>query len=83
MIRGQVCAYIEDGNAVIAWSSPNDAGFQFETCGRTVDASRQCVPRVCGDEPIDLSARSGRSRRHTQSCSSTLMHDPGATGVDE
>jgi CRISPR-associated protein Cas2 len=34
MIWGQVCAYIEDGNAVIAWASPNDAGFQFETCGK-------------------------------------------------
>jgi CRISPR-associated protein Cas2 len=34
MISGQVCAYIEDGNAVIAWTAPNDAGFQFDTCGR-------------------------------------------------
>jgi CRISPR-associated protein Cas2 len=34
MIWGQVCAYIDDGNAVIAWASPNDAGFQFETCGK-------------------------------------------------
>jgi CRISPR-associated protein Cas2 len=34
MVCGQVCAYIEDGNAVIAWSAPNDAGFQFETCGK-------------------------------------------------
>ena len=24
---------IEEGNAVIAWSSPNDAGFDFDTCG--------------------------------------------------
>jgi len=34
MIWGQVCAYIEDGNAVVAWSVPNDAGYQFETCGK-------------------------------------------------
>ena len=33
MIWGQVCAYIEDGNAVIAWAAPNDAGFEFDTCG--------------------------------------------------
>ncbi len=33
MIWGQVCAYIEDGNGVIAWPAPNDAGFQFDTCG--------------------------------------------------
>lgn len=34
MIWDQVCAYIEDGNAVIAWAAPNDAGFLFDTCGR-------------------------------------------------
>jgi CRISPR-associated protein Cas2 len=33
MIWGQVCAYIEDGNAVIAWTASNDAGFHFDTCG--------------------------------------------------
>jgi CRISPR-associated protein Cas2 len=33
MIWGQVCAYIEDGNAVIAWAAPTDAGFAFDTCG--------------------------------------------------
>lgn len=33
MIWGQVTAYIEDGNAVIAWSSPNKSGFEFDTCG--------------------------------------------------
>ena len=34
MIWGQVTAYIEDGNAVIAWTSPDEVGFQFDTCGR-------------------------------------------------
>jgi CRISPR-associated protein Cas2 len=34
MIWGEVTAYIEDGNAVIAWSSPNEVGFHFDTCGR-------------------------------------------------
>ena len=34
MIWGQVCAHIEDGNAVIAWSAPNEAGFEFDTCGK-------------------------------------------------
>ncbi len=33
MIWGQVQAYIEDGNAVIAWTATNDAGFLFDTCG--------------------------------------------------
>ena len=34
MIWGQVCAYIEEGNAVIAWSAPNEHGFHFDTCGK-------------------------------------------------
>lgn len=34
MIWGQVCAYIEDGNAVMAWSAPTEIGFHFDTCGR-------------------------------------------------
>lgn len=33
MIWGEVTAYIEDGNAVIAWSAPNEVGFHFDTCG--------------------------------------------------
>lgn len=34
MIWGDVTAYIEDGNAVMAWSAPNEVGFHFDTCGR-------------------------------------------------
>ena len=33
-IWSQVLDHIADGNAVIAWTAPNDAGFAFETCGR-------------------------------------------------
>lgn len=33
MIWRQVTDAIDDGNAVIAWAAPNDAGFLFETCG--------------------------------------------------
>jgi CRISPR-associated protein Cas2 len=33
MIWGQVTAYIEDGNAVIAWASVHESGFEFDTCG--------------------------------------------------
>jgi CRISPR-associated protein Cas2 len=29
----QVRAYIESGNAVMAWTAPTDAGFEFDTCG--------------------------------------------------
>ena len=34
MIWEQVTANIEDGNAVISWAAPNDAGFEFDTCGK-------------------------------------------------
>ena len=34
MIWEEVVGAIEDGNAVIAWATQNDAGFSFETCGR-------------------------------------------------
>ncbi|MGH1482376.1 MAG: type I-E CRISPR-associated endoribonuclease Cas2e [Geminicoccales bacterium] len=33
-IWGEVLGHIGEGNAVIAWSAPNDAGFDFDTCGR-------------------------------------------------
>lgn len=33
MIWEQVREGIEGGDAVIAWSAPNDAGFDFDTCG--------------------------------------------------
>jgi len=33
MIWGQVEKGCGEGNAVIAWNAPNDAGFDFETCG--------------------------------------------------
>ena len=33
MIWTQVRDGIEGGDAVIAWAAPNDAGFDFDTCG--------------------------------------------------
>lgn len=33
-IWDQVIAYIEDGDAVMAWTAPNDQGFDFLTVGR-------------------------------------------------
>lgn len=33
MIWDQVCAYIEDGNAVMAWSVPREGGFDVATTG--------------------------------------------------
>ena len=34
MIWEQVVQNIDDGNAVIAWAAPNDARFEFDTCGK-------------------------------------------------
>jgi len=33
MIWDQVTSNINEGDAVIAWKAPNDAGFDFDTCG--------------------------------------------------
>lgn len=33
MIWGQVREEIDDGDAIIAWAVPNDAGYDFDTCG--------------------------------------------------
>ena len=33
MIWDQVRNNIEDGDAIIAWAAPNEAGFDFDTCG--------------------------------------------------
>ena len=33
MIREQVKAHIGDGDAIIAWARPSDAGYDFDTCG--------------------------------------------------
>jgi CRISPR-associated protein Cas2 len=34
MIWDQVTGMIEDGDAIMAWSSPTDAGFEIKTVGR-------------------------------------------------
>ena len=33
MIWEQVKAHIDEGDAIIAWAAPNDAGYDFDTCG--------------------------------------------------
>ena len=33
MIWDQVKDEIVDGDAIIAWAAPNDAGYDFDTCG--------------------------------------------------
>ena len=34
MIWTQVKSEIDEGDAIIAWAAPNDAGYDFDTCGR-------------------------------------------------
>jgi CRISPR-associated protein Cas2 len=34
MLWEQVCGFVEDGNAVMAWSTNTEQGFDFETHGR-------------------------------------------------
>lgn len=33
MIWEQVKAHVGDGDAIIAWATPSDAGYDFDTCG--------------------------------------------------
>ena len=33
MIWDQVLTQIGDGDAILAWAAPNDAGYDFDTCG--------------------------------------------------
>ena len=33
MIWGQVMEEIDDGDAIIAWTAPNDTGYDFDSCG--------------------------------------------------
>lgn len=34
MIWEQVNALVEEGNVVMAWASPHESGFEFQTCGK-------------------------------------------------
>ena len=34
MIWSQVTGNIDEGDAVLIWSAPNESGFEFETCGK-------------------------------------------------
>ena len=70
MIWDQVQAGIEDGNAVIAWAAPTDAGFLFETCGMNrrvpteLDGFRlvafQAEAAYSALPPVGRTGRSGR-----------------------
>lgn len=59
MIWEEVVAAVGAGNAVIAWSAPNDAGFAFDTCGANrripVDFDGFSLvsfqPRIAANEP--------------------------------
>src|SRR5579871_1698851 len=54
MIWEQVCAYIEEGNAVIAWAAPNDPGFHFHSFRR-----QPRVPHRLGGFPSGRFPRGG------------------------
>jgi CRISPR-associated protein Cas2 len=71
MIWTQVCAYIEEGNAVIAWATPTDAGFSFDTVGKSrripvdLDGFRlvAMMPEAQVTAPQTLLARPASKRR--------------------
>lgn len=49
MIWAQVKAHIGDGDAIIAWAVPSDAGYDFDTCGtnRRLPADFDGLKLVC------------------------------------
>jgi len=59
MIWGQVCAYIADGNAIIAWAAPNDAGFVFDTC----DKNRRVPVDLDGFRLVEFGAEAALPRK--------------------
>lgn len=52
---------IGDGNAILAWSCPNDSGYDFDTCGKNrripvdLDGLKLCsfLPMEQGSEDMD------------------------------
>ena len=62
-VRERVWAIVEksigEGNAVLAWATPNDAGFDFETCGTNrrvpvlLDGLKLCALYPPVDSPVD------------------------------
>jgi CRISPR-associated protein Cas2 len=67
MIWGQVTAYIDQGNAVIAWSAPNETGFQFDTCGK----NRRVPVDVDGLRLVSFAAEAALSAEQRQAATST------------
>jgi len=57
MIWDEVTAAIGEGNGVIAWAAPNDAGFSFDTCGANRRRPVDCdgFRLVSFDPPASLS----------------------------
>ena len=60
MIWGQVVAYIQTGNGMIAWSAPTDSGFSFDTCGANrrvpVDLDGMRLVAFCPEAALPLAA---------------------------
>ena len=59
-IWAEVVERIGDGNGVIAWAAPTDAGFEFDTCGQSrrvpveLDGMKlvRFLPEATATEPI-------------------------------
>ena len=76
-IWGEVLAWIGEGNAVIAWTAQNDAGFEFDTCGANrripvdLDGFRLVSFHPAPDHRPDLAVltRNGAGTRRYALCS--------------
>lgn len=66
MITEQVAAMIDEGDAVIAWAAPNDAGFAFETYGTNrrmpVDFDGLQLVAFHPERPLDANTSDGEKK---------------------
>ncbi|MCY4505782.1 MAG: type I-E CRISPR-associated endoribonuclease Cas2e [Acidobacteria bacterium] len=60
MIWEQVTEEIADGDAIIAWAAPNDAGYDFDTCG----VNRRVPVDLDGAKLVEFSPPSADAPQH-------------------
>ena len=62
MIWEEVREEIEDGDAIIAWSVPTDAGYDFDTCG----VNRRTPVDLDGLKLVRFAPRAGRIEEQSE-----------------
>jgi CRISPR-associated protein Cas2 len=76
MIWCEVCAHIGGGDGVIAWSAPNDAGFDFDTCG----ANRRVPVDIDGFKLISFLKEAAKPAAGSAAPPARFPGGPGSRG---